>query len=122
MGRPLGGKNKKYSVKEKMSILNEHYESGLGWKQLCKLYNLSSSLVYSWDKKYQEFGIKGLENNNKHNNPNFGKHNRFPTEVEQLKDELLKKEIEIMRLKKGYVVKGVGVKKEYVSLLDVNIK
>ena len=32
------------------------------------------------------------------------------------------KEIELMRLKKGYVVKGVGAKKEYDSISDVNIK
>ena len=44
------------------------------------------------------------------------------SEIEKLKEELLKKEIEMMRLKKGYMVKGVGAKKEYVSISDVNIK
>ena len=34
----------------------------------------------------------------------------------------MKKEIEIARLKKGYIVKGVGVEKEFVTTFDKNIK
>ena len=34
----------------------------------------------------------------------------------------MKKEIEIARLKKGYVVKGVGAEKEFVTILDKNMK
>lgn len=36
--------------------------------------------------------------------------------------ELMKKDIEIERLKKGYTVEGVGVEKEYVTISDVNMK
>ena len=35
---------------------------------------------------------------------------------------VLKKEIEIERLKKGYQVKGGGETKEYVTTFDVNTK
>ena len=42
--------------------------------------------------------------------------------LQMAKHELLKKEIELMRLKKGYLVKGVGAKKEYVSISDLNMK
>ena len=58
----------------------------------------------------------------KHSNPNTGKYNRHPSEVEKLKRELLKKEIEIERLKKGYQVKGGGDQKEYVTTFDANTK
>ena len=34
----------------------------------------------------------------------------------------MKKEIEIARLKKGYMVKGVGAEKEFVTTFDKNIK
>ena len=44
------------------------------------------------------------------------------SKIEILEEKLLKKEIEIMRLKKGYQVKGVGAKKEYVTTFDVNTK
>jgi hypothetical protein len=34
----------------------------------------------------------------------------------------MKKDIEIARLKKGYVVKGVGAEKEYVTIFNKNTK
>ena len=44
------------------------------------------------------------------------------SEVERLKLELMKKEIEIERLKKGYMVKGAGSSKEYVPINKKNSK
>ena len=58
----------------------------------------------------------------KQSKPNNGKYNRHPSEVEKLKREILKKEIEIERLKKGYQVKGGGDQKEYVTIFDVNTR
>ena len=34
----------------------------------------------------------------------------------------MKRDIEIARLKKGYMVKGVGQEKEFVTTLDKNMK
>ena len=34
----------------------------------------------------------------------------------------MNKDIELERLKKGYAVRGVGAKKEFVSIRDVNMK
>ena len=42
--------------------------------------------------------------------------------IEELGLELMKKEIEIARLKKGYIVKGVGAEKEFVTTFDKNTK
>ena len=42
--------------------------------------------------------------------------------IEELELELMKKDVEIARLKKGYIVKGVGAKKEYVTTLEKNTK
>ena len=78
------------------------------------------SIFLRWIKLYREQGIDGLKS--KQGKTGIRKGNFKRSEIEQLKEELLKKEIELMRLKKGYVVKGVGAKKEYVSILDVNIK
>ena len=41
---------------------------------------------------------------------------------EQLIELIMKKDIENERLKKGYLVKGVGSKKEFVTIKDVNTK
>ena len=42
--------------------------------------------------------------------------------IEELEFELMKKEIEIARLKKCYMVKGVGAEKEFVTTFDKNTK
>ena len=53
----------------------------------------------------------------------MGLHFKKPkNKIEELELELMKKEIEIARLKKGYIVKGVGVEKEFVTTFDKNIK
>ena len=41
---------------------------------------------------------------------------------DELINELMNKDIEVERLKKGYLVKGVGSKKVFVSIQDVNMK
>ena len=124
MGRPLGSENKKINAKEKETILLKHYKEHIPWKELCRQYNISSSLIYAWDVKYKKLGIEGLNSNTgKHKNPNAGLHLRKPkTKIEELELELMKKDIEIARLKKGYMVKGVGAEKEFVTTLDKNTK
>ena len=41
---------------------------------------------------------------------------------DELRNELMKRDVEIARLKKGYAVKGVGTKKEYISFSKKNTK
>ena len=77
-------------------------------------------------KKYEENGINGLKSQtgkaSKHHK-NIGLHLRNPkNRIEELELELMKKEIEIARLKKGYMVKGVGDEKEFVTTFDKNTK
>lgn len=124
MGRPTGTKNRTYSEIDKEKILLEHYNDHISWKELCRKYNLSSSLIYNWDIKYKSKGIDGLKSNRgKHQNRHGDLYFRKPkNKIEELELELLKKDIEIARLKKGYMVKGVGAKKEYVTTFDKNIK
>ena len=124
MGRPKGTSNRQFSNEEKEKILLEHYNEHVPWNEIYRKYNLSSSLVYSWSVKYRENGAKGLDSNSgKHNNNYCGLYLKKPkNKIEELELELMKKDIEIARLKKGYMVKGVGAKKEFVTTLDKNIK
>ena len=124
MGRPKGTSNRQFSNEEKEKILLEHYNEHVSWNEIYRKYNLSSSLVYSWSVKYRENGVKGLDSNSgKHNNNYGGLYLKKPkNKIEELEFELMKKDIEIARLKKGYMVKGVGAKKEFVTTLDKNIK
>ena len=43
-------------------------------------------------------------------------------ETEMLRLLVAKQEIEIERLKKGYIVKGVGANKEFVTTNNVSLK
>ena len=123
MGRPSGTKNIMRTQEEKEKLVLEYLNSKVGYRKFAESNDIYPSIFYKWIKLYRESGIEGLKSKTgKHNNPNCGRYNRHKTEIEKLEEKLLKKEIELMRLKKGYVVKGVGAKKEYVSISDVNIK
>ena len=51
-----------------------------------------------------------------------GKPKKTETREEELERENIKLKIEIEQLKKGYYVKGVGQRKEYVSINNRSIK
>lgn len=123
IGRPKGTKNVMRTPEEKIEIINDYY-SGTGIMEIERKYNISDSLFYKWKSEYEEYGIEGLKSNSgKHKNPNSGLHLRKPkNRIEELELELLKKDIEIARLKKGYMVKGVGQEKEFVTTFNKNIK
>ena len=120
MSRPYGTKNIMRTPEEKEKIVLEYLESKEGYRRIAENNDVFPGVLLKWINLYREKGIDGLKS--KTGKTGVGKGNFKRTEIEELKEELLKKEIELMRLKKGYVVKGVGVKKEYVSILDVNIK
>lgn len=120
IGRPSGTKNIMRTPKEKRDIVLEARESTV--KKTAEHHNISKRLLSVWISKYEKDGIEGLKSHNKNNNPNFGKYNRHPSEIEELKKQLAKKDIEIERLKKGYTVKGVGARKEFVTTFDKNTK
>ena len=120
MGRPIGTKNIMRTPEEKEKLVLEYLDSKAGYRKFEESNDIYPSTFAKWIKLYRERGIEGLKSKTGKNGT--GKGNFKRTEIEQLKEELLKKEIELMRLKKGYVVKGVGAKKEYASISDVNIK
>ena len=123
MGRPSGTKNVMRTPEEKEKLVKEYLNSKVGYRKFAESNDIYPSTFTKWIKLYRENGIEGLKSKTgKANKPNNGKYNRNKSEIEKLKEELLKKEIEMMRLKKGYMVKGVGAKKEYVSISDMNIK
>lgn len=123
MGRLSVRKNRMRTPEEKEAIVLEYLNGKAGYKTVAAEHGVNERLFSRWIEKYRENGIEGLKSKTgKHPNPNKGKYNRHPSEVEKLKKELLKKEIEIERLKKGYQVKGGGAQKEYVTTFDANTK
>ena len=126
MGRPAGTKNIMRTPEEKEAIVIEALENGPN--ATFQKYGISESLLHKWIKKYDEHGIEGLnsqtgKHGNKHGNGLNGLHvKKNKTREEELELENLKLKIEVARLKKGYRVKGVGSKKEYVTIKDLNTK
>ncbi len=111
---------------EEKELIVKRYQSGESAMRLAREYGINRSRIYKWLKKYEEEGIKGLKSKTgkaRKHHKNMGIHLRKPkTKIEELELEILKKDIEIARLKKGYMVKGVGAKKEYVTTFEKNTK
>ena len=111
---------------EEKEIIVKRYLAGESVRKLANEYEIGERPIYRWANKYQENGLDGLKSNtgktSKHHE-HIGLHFRKPkNKIEELELELMKKEIEIARLKKGYMVKGVGAEKEFVTTFDKNIK
>ena len=115
------------SAEEKEQIVLESYQNKC--IETALKYDVNYSLLKRWRKKYRERGVEGLRSKTgKDKNPRKGnplnglncKKNK--TREEELLLENLKLKVEVARLKKGYQVKGVGSKKEFVTIKDSNMK
>ena len=123
MSRSTGGKNKSWTKEEKLRIVNRYLTEGIGRHKIAAEEGIASGMLWHWIRKYQEEGPDALENKRKKGNMFAALHtSKSLSEVERLRLTVLKQEIEIERLKKGYIVKGVGAEKEYVSTNNVNTK
>lgn len=122
IGRPKGGKNRKYSYEFKLRIMQDYFDDHLSKKEVMRKYSISSGTFDSFKHNYEN---GTLESGRMHNRGNIlaALHtSKSLTKEQRLELENLKLKIENERLKKGYTVKGGGVNKEYVSILGVNIK
>ena len=117
-------KNLMRTADEKEAIIKEHLETKITTRAIAEKYGTSQCVFNKWLRKYREEGVEGLKSKTgKKTGGNKGQGARKPkSEDERLKREISRLEIEVARLKKGYLVKGVGVKKEYVTTFDVNMK
>ena len=118
--------NNMRTPEEKEKIVKEYYSSDHAQAKICSKYGISKAVLWHWVKKYEENGLEGLKSKTGKascSNPHAGLYLKKPkNRIEELELELMKKEIEIARLKKGYTVKGVGAEKEFVTTFDKNTK
>ena len=122
MGHTLGKKNIMRTPEEKEKLVLEYLNGKAGYGIVARSHGIARGRFYVWIKKYQESGIDGLRSQTgRRKGSNKGRLKKG-NEIEELKRQLAKKDIEIERLKKGYTVKGVGAKKEYVTTFDKNMK
>ena len=115
------------SAEEKEQIVLESFQNGCS--QTAQKYDIYRSVLKRWRREYRENGIVGLKSKTgktkspRKGNPYGGlQRKKNKTREEELELENLKLKVEVARLKKGYQVKGVGSKKEYVTIKDLNTK
>ena len=126
IGRPRGAKNIMRSPEEKEQIVLKCINENIPFNKLKRELGISDTTISRWVRAYEKYGIEGLKSKTGKcgsGNPYAALHvKKNLTEVERLRLELAKKEVECERLKKGYSVKGVGQRKEYVIINKKNSK
>lgn len=123
MSRPKGGKNRSWTKEEKLRIVRRYFDERIGQWTLAKEERIGRGMLYNWIQRYMEFGEEGLENKKNPGNVFSALYvSKSLTEEQRLKLLVEKQRVEIERLKKGYIVKGVGASKEFVTLRDLNMK
>lgn len=122
-------KNKMRTPEEKEKLVLEFFNSGIPYRSFADKYDIYPSLFHKWITKYRKNGIDGLRSKTgKGSHPGSGNHlsglqnKKNKTKEEELQLKVLQLEIQVARLKKGYQVKGVGTKKEFVTIKDLNTK
>ena len=122
MGRNKGEKNIMRTPEEKEKIIFDYFNSGKGAMEFERESGVSRKSLWKWIKIYNYKGINGLESMTGKMTENIGRPKKAKTREEKLERENAKLKIEIERLKKGYYVKGVGQRKEYVSINNRSTK
>lgn len=128
MARPNGTTNKMRTPREKERLVLNYKNGNIGRRAYAKEHGISYELMRTWITKYQKFGIDGFKSktgkcdNNKKNKIIGSCTSKNLTELEQKDLEIIKLKIENERLKNGYQVKGAGLKKEFITLKELNSK
>ncbi|MBE6817114.1 MAG: helix-turn-helix domain-containing protein [Ruminococcaceae bacterium] len=107
MGRPKGGTNKSHRKEEKLALVlrNLAGETAADLERETGIYHTQ---IHKWTKQYLEGGEEALVNKRKPGNPlakyerkkNLTPMEQLEYKVAKLERELLKKDAEIVRLKK----------------------
>ena len=101
--------------------MNDYFDNYKSKREILSKYSISSGTFDVWKKNYLD-GV--LETGRKRTGNRFSAlhTSKSLSKEERLELENLKLRIENERLKKGYLVKGGGVNKEYVTISDANTR
>ena len=121
-------KNRRYTPEFKIKCVTEVLEGHKSINQIATENGFARHILQQWIKHFNEYGERYFYE--EHRGSGTGKGNPYAalhrkknlSELERLELENLKLRIENERLKKGYMVKGVGANKEFVTFKDKNMK
>ena len=112
-----------WTPEQKAEIVYKHLNEHISVRTLEKEYHADRSMICKWVKKYIAEGESSFVHKGHPGNPFAALHvSKNLSEVERLRLMVAKLEIENERLKKGYLVKGVGAAKEFVIGREKNLK
>ena len=124
MARPKGGKNRKWTNEERLKYVLMCEEEHIPLRTVSREEGVPRGTLEKWVKRYRTGGIEALNPEKLHPGNRFSALHTSKSLSEN--DRLLllveKLQIENERLKKGYIVKGVGACKEFVTTKDLNSK
>ena len=109
----------RYTKEERLDIGRRVCNHELTIKEAATSYHISVSAIVSYMRLYrtsigETVTSKSIRSNSKADYEGMSK--------DELIQQIMLKDIEVARAKKGYEVKGAGIKKEYVSLSKKNTK
>lgn len=111
-----GQKKRVWTPEQKAEIVYKHLNDHISVRTLEKGYRADRSMVCKWVKKYIAEGESSFVHKGHPGNPFAALHvSKNLSEIDRLKLMVAKLEVENERLKKGYLVKGVGAAKEFVT-------
>lgn len=111
-----GQKFRKWSFEEKLRIVKRHTEEHVSIRELEKQEGANSAQISAWIQKYAIEGEDGLKPKPRKGNPYSALHtSKTLTELEELRLRVMKQDIEIARLKKGYWVEGEGADRVIIT-------
>lgn len=124
MSRHKGGCNHKWTNEERIKYVLMCEQENFSIRYIARTYGIPHGTLDGWIRRYRNGGIDSLNPDKPHVGNCFAAiHNcKSLSELDLLKLTVEKLEIENERLKKGYIVKGVGADKAFVTLNDLNSK
>jgi transposase len=126
LGRKTGKSirpNKYWCKEEKLRIVKRIINQENSLNMISKEEKINPGQAHMWLKKYLELGEDGLINKRKPGAPYKGLNlKKKLTDLEKLQYENMKLRVEIERLKKGYMVEGVGQEKKFIDISNKNMK
>ena len=123
MGKVCSRKNRRWTKEDRIRVVKRYLDEHIGTGTLVKIENVPRGTLRKWITKYLKSGEEALESKKKVGNRFSALHTSKSLTLEERQRLIIEKQqIEIERLKKGYIVKGVGAGKEYVTLRDANTK
>ena len=124
MGRHKGGNNRNWTADERLKYVLMCEEQHIPINEVAKNEEIPRGTLRGWITRYRSGGISALNPTKLHPGNRFAalSASKSLSEEERLRLTIEKLQIENERLKKGYMVKGVGANKEFVTLNGKNLK